>query len=421
MTFWQKVRVVFKDASLRKKLGFVLFALIIFRLLASVPIPGVDAFALEGLLQNNQFFGLLNIFSGGGLSTFSIAMLGVGPMITASIIMQLLTVMSPRLKSMYHEEGAMGREKFTQISRVLTVPLAVLQGLGLLALLSQQGILVDQTTVQTIANIASIVAGSMILTWLGELISEYGIGNGLSMLIFGGIVAVLPAQISQFAFTFDVAQLPVYLGFLVLAVAVVAGVILVTEAERLIPTTYANASRQGASGTVHSFLPLKINMAGVMPIIFALSILLFPQLVIGLLGTATEGFAVQLVSALSWFLQSTWWYAGVYFVLVFAFTYFYTSITFDPESVATNLQKNGAFIPGVRPGQATAEYIGKITKRVTFLGALFLGLVAVLPILMQQITGIATLAIGGTALLIAVSVILDLLKKLDGAIAMRQY
>lgn len=421
MTFWQKVRVVFKDSTLRKKLGFVLFVLIVFRLLASVPIPGVDAFALEGLLQNNQFFGLLNIFSGGGLSTFSIAMLGVGPMITASIIMQLLTVMSPKLKSMYHEEGAMGREKFTQISRVLTVPLAILQGIGLLALLSQQGILVDQTTIQTIANIASIVAGSMILTWLGELISEYGIGNGLSLLIFAGIVAVLPSQISQFAFTFEVAQLPVYLGFLVLAVAVVAGVILVTEAERLIPTTYANASRAGSSGTVHSFLPLKINMAGVMPIIFALSILLFPQLLIGFLGTATEGFAVQLVSALSWFLQSTWWYAGVYFVLVFAFTYFYTSITFDPESVATNLQKNGAFIPGVRPGQATAEYIGKITKRVTFLGALFLGLVAVLPILMQQITGIATLAIGGTALLIAVSVILDLLKKLDGAIAMRQY
>jgi preprotein translocase subunit SecY len=422
MTFWQKLTIAFKDRTIRNKILFLLGMLIIFRLLAAVPVPGVDVFQLQSLIQSNQFFGLLNIFSGGGLSSLSLVMLGVGPLITASIVMQLLTVMSPRLKSMYHEEGAIGRERFTQISRIVAIPLALIQGFGLLLLLQQQGVLVDQTTLQTATNLASIVVGSFILIWLGELISEYGIGNGVSIIIFAGIVSAVPSQISQLAFTFDIAQLPLYIAFVLLAIIIVAGVILITEAERLIPTTYANASRQGgSSGTVHSFLPLRINMAGVMPIIFALSILLFPQLIISFLASSTSAFAVSLSSGLNWFLQSTWIYSLAYFLLVFLFTYFYTSITFDPEAVATNLQKNGAFIPGVRPGVSTQEYIAKIVKRVTFLGGLFLGLIAVLPILMQQLTGIATLAIGGTALLIAVSVILDLTKKIDGAIAMRQY
>ncbi len=421
MTFWQKLTIAFKDRTIRNKILFLLGMLIIFRLLAAVPVPGVDVFQLQSLIQSNQFFGLLNIFSGGGLSSLSLVMLGVGPLITASIVMQLLTVMSPRLKSMYHEEGAAGRERFTQISRILAIPLALIQGFGLLLLLQQQGVLVDQTTLQTATNLASIVVGSFILIWLGELISEYGIGNGVSIIIFAGIVSVIPSQISQLAFTFDIAQLPLYIAFVLLAIIIVAGVILISEAERLIPTTYANASRQGSSGTVHSFLPLRINMAGVMPIIFALSILLFPQLIISFLANSTSAFAVSLTGGLNWFLQSTWIYSLAYFLLVFLFTYFYTSITFDPEAVATNLQKNGAFIPGVRPGLSTQEYIAKIVKRVTFLGGLFLGLVAVLPILMQQITGIASLALGGTALLIAVSVILDLTKKIDGAIAMRQY
>ena len=421
MTFWQKIGVVIKDKSIRNKLLFLFGILIIFRLLSTVPVPGVDVFQLESLLQSNQFFGLLNIFSGGGLSTLSLVMLGVGPIITASIVMQLLTVISPRLKSMYHEEGAIGRERFTYISRVVAIPLAAIQGFGLLLFLQQQGVLVDQTILQTVANLSSIVAGSFILMWLGEMISEYGIGNGISVLIFAGIVAALPAQISQFSFVFDAAQLPVYIGFALLAIFIIAGVILVTEAERLVPTTYANASRQGSSGTVHSFIPLRINMAGVMPIIFALSILLLPQLVITFLATSTASFATSLSAALNWFLQSVWVYSAVYFVLVFAFTYFYTSITFDPEATATNLQKNGAFIPGVRPGQSTKEYIAKIVKRITFLGALFLGIIAVLPVLTQQLTGIGTLAIGGTALLIVVSVVLDIAKKLDGAIAMRQY
>lgn len=421
MTFWQKLGVVVKDKSIRNKILFLLGILIVFRLLSSVPVPGVDVFQLQSLLQSNQFFGLLNIFSGGGLSSLSLVMLGVGPYITASIVMQLLTVVSPRLKSMYHEEGAAGRERFTQVSRLITVPLAIVQGFGLLAFLQQQGVLIDQTAIQTITNLVSIVAGSFILMWLGELISEYGIGNGVSVIIFAGIVSALPSQVSQFSFVFDIAQLPLYIGFVLLSIVIIAGVILVTEAERLIPTTYANASRQGGSGTVHSFLPLRINMAGVMPIIFSLSILMFPQLLITFLGASTSSFAISLVAGLNWFLQSTWIYSLVYFVLVFAFTYFYTSITFDADATATNLQKNGAFIPGVRPGQSTKEYISKIVKRITFLGALFLGVVAVLPVLMQQLTGLGSLAIGGTALLIAVSVILDIAKKIDGAIAMRQY
>jgi len=421
MKFWQKLTVVLKDKSIRNKLLFLLGILIVFRMLSSIPVPGVDVFQLQSLLQTNQFFGLLNIFSGGGLSSLSLVLLGVGPFITSSIVMQLLTVISPRLKSMFHEEGAIGRDRFTQISRIITIPLAAIQGFGLLLLLQQQGVLVDQTTLQTVTNLASIIAGSFILMWLGELISEYGIGNGVSVIIFAGIVSAIPSQISQFSFTFDVAQIPLYLAFVVLALLIIAGVILVTEAERLIPTTYANASRQGGSGTVHSFVPLKVNMAGVMPIIFALSILLFPQLIVTFLSASSISWAGGVVNALNWFLQSVWVYSLVYFMLVFAFTYFYTSITFDADAMASNLQKQGAFIPGVRPGNSTKEYIEKIVKRITFLGGLFLGLIAVLPVLTQQLTGIPSLTIGGTALLIVVSVIIDITKKLDGAVAMRQY
>lgn len=420
MTFWQKLHVVIKDKSIRNKILFLLGILIVFRMLSSIPIPGVDVFQLQSLLQNNQFFGLLNIFSGGGLSSLSLVMLGVAPFITASVVMQLLMVVSPKLKSMFHEEGAMGRERFTQISRIVTIPLALIQGFGFIMLLQQQGILVNQTILQTGANLISIVAGSFILMWLGELISEYGIGNGVSVIIFAGIVASIPSRISQFSFVFDVAQIPLYIAFLVLGLIIIAGVILVTEAERLIPTTYANTSRQGSSGTVHSFLPLRINMAGVMPIIFALSILSLPQIIVAFLANSSAAFAPQLTSSLNWFLQS-WAYSVAYFVLVFAFTYFYTSITFDAEATASNLQKSGAFIPGVRPGASTKEYIEKIVRRITFLGAIFLGIIAVLPAVTQQLTGIGNLTIGGTALLIAVSVILDIIKKLDGSIAMRQY
>ncbi len=420
MSFWHKIKTAFGDRTIRKKILFVLFILAVFRLLATVPIPGVDIFRLQGFLSENQFLSLLNIFSGGGLTALSIVMMGVGPMITASIIMQLMTLLSPRLKSMYHEEGAIGRSRFSQYSRIVTVPIALIQGYALVSILTQQGVMQALSAYETAVALIVATAGSMFLVWLGELITEHGVGNGVSVIIFAGIVAALPAQINQLIFTYTPSLLLTYVAFAVAAVIVIAGVILVTESERLVPITYAKQAR-GGFGAQSSYLPLKVNQAGVMPVIFALSILLFPQLLANFFVAADSATLQNIGQAILRFLQSTWEYSIAYFVLVFLFTYFYTAVTFDPESVATNLQKNGAFVPGIRPGQSTSEYIGKIVSRITFMGAIFLGLIAVLPVIMQKATGIATLALGGTALLIVVSVILDILRKVDGQVSMRQY
>lgn len=422
MTFWQKLKLVFTDRYIRRKVLFVLLILAVFRFLATIPIPGIDAFRLEGFLESNQFLSILNIFSGGGLSALSIVMMGVGPYITGSIIMQLLTLMSPRLKSMYHEEGQQGKEQFAKYSRFLTVPLALVQGFALLTILSRQGVLESLTAYDKAIAMIVVTAGSMLLVWLGELISEHGIGNGISVIIFAGIVAALPAQINQLVFTYDPSQALTYVGFLVVALVLIAGIVVITEAERLLPITHAKQARAGgAGGAANSYLPLRINQAGVMPVIFALSILLFPQLLANFFAVSASTKLQSIGASLTWFLQSGWLYAAVYFLLVVLFTYFYTAVTFDPEAVATNLQKNGAFVPGIRPGVSTTEYIGKIVARITLMGALFLGIVAVLPVIMQQVTGMSTLAIGGTAVLIVVSVILDILKKIEGQVSMRQY
>ncbi len=420
--FLEKIKLMARDETLRRRILFVFGALILFRVFAAIPIPGIDAVRLAEFLSNNNFFGLLNIFSGGGLSNMSIVMLGVGPYITGSIIMQLMTVVSARLKALYHEEGEAGRKKFIQYSRLLTVPLAILQGFSLLILLSRQGILGGLGTFDLVINLAVVVAGSVLLMWLGELISEFGIGNGVSLLIFAGIVASLPSSIGQTLFTFSVAQIPLYLGFLFAAVAIITGVIAVTEAERPVPVTYAKRIRgQKVYGGVSTYLPLKLNQAGVIPIIFALSLLLFPQMLIGFLANLSNSLVSSVAGAVLLVLQNPFVYASLYFILVFFFTYFYTAVTFDPESIATNLQKSGAFIPGVRPGQTTTVYLARIVTRITLVGALFLGIVAVLPLIMQSITGTAAFAIGGTALLIVVSVVLDLLKKIDAQVAMREY
>jgi len=421
-SFFNKMKLVWTDVSLRKKLLFVLAALATFRLLAAIPIPGIDALELSRFLSNNQFFGILNIFSGGGLSNLSIIMLGVGPYITSSIIMQLLTMMIPALKKIYHEEGEAGRKKFAQYSRLLTVPLAALQGFALLAILESQNILVNLTAFDRITNLIIVVAGSILLMWIGELVSEFGVGNGVSLIIFAGIVAGLPAIVSQLIYTFDVSQVPLYLGFAVVGLLVIAGIVLVTEAERPIPITYAKQVRgMKMYGGGSTYLPLRVNQAGVIPIIFALSILLFPQMI----GTFLARFSNEILTNISNFLisftQTSILYAICYFILVFMFTYFYTAVTFDPESLSTNLQKNGAFIPGIRPGPSTMEYISKVLTRITLLGAVFLGVIAVLPLVMQRITGLTSLAIGGTSILIVVAVVLDLMKKVDSQISMREY
>ena len=421
--FFHKIKIVFGDKSLRNKILFVVGALVVFRLLAALPIPGVDTARLSQFLDNNQFFGVLNIFSGGGLSKLSIVMLGVGPYITGSIIMQLLTIMVPKLKALYSEEGEAGRKKFAQYSRMLTIPLAFVQGMSLLIVLEKQGILTHLTTIDRVVNISMIVAGSMLLMWIGELISEFGIGNGVSMVIFAGIVAGLPNSISQFLFTFDMSNIISYLIFALMGIVVIAGVVYATEAERPIPVTYAKrmSGLKTVSNGISTYIPMRINQSGVMPIIFALSILLFPQLIGNFLITLTSHTWVAVGHAMINFLQNGWLYGSTYFILVFLFTYFYTAVTFDPESMATNLQKNGAFIPGVRPGQATIEYVTRVLTRVTMVGALFLGIIAVLPLIMSKATGITQITLGGTALLIAVSVVIDLVKKVDAQISMREY
>ena len=421
-TFLEKLTMVFKDSVLRKRVLFTLGVLVIFLLLATIPIPGIDAQKLSELLANNQFLGLIDIFSGGGLGNLSIMMLGVSPYITATIIMQLLTMIFPKLKVMYQEEGEAGRMKFAQYSRLLTVPLAVVQGFGFMALLQNQKVLVGLSGFDMLTNLVLITAGSIFLMWLGELITEFGIGNGVSLLIFAGIVAQAPSALSQIAFNFDASQIPLYLGFLVAALAVVFGVVVITEAERPIPVTYARRVRgMKVYGGVSTYLPLRLNQAGVIPIIFALSILLFPQMIVNFLAGFDSAIVQTISNAALALLTNAWLYAIFYFLLVVVFTYFYTAVTFDPNTLSTNLQKNGAFIPGVRPGQSTALYISRILTRITLVGALFLGVIAILPLAMKAVTGISALAIGGTALLIVVSVVLDLVKKVDAQISMREY
>ena len=420
--FAQKLTLLLSDKALRDRLLFVIGALAIFRVLASIPIPGINATQLALFLNNNQFFGLLNLFSGGGLSNLSLVMLGVGPYITASIIMQLMTLMMPSLKQLYQEEGEAGRAKFSMYSRFLTLPIALVQGISFLVILERQGILPSLGLFPFIINLITIVAGSFLLMWIGELISEYGLGNGVSLLIFAGIVASLPQTISQTLFTFDSSQIPLYLSFIVATLAVIAAVVVVTEAERPVPVTYAKRVRGmkffGGSST---YLPLRLNQAGVIPIIFALSFLLIPQMFASFFQTSSVYLLATISNWMLGVLQNLAIYGTLYFILVFLFTYFYTAVTFDPKQIAENLQKNGAFVPGVRPGPSTEQYLGNVITRITFVGAFFLGVIAVLPIVVQSLTGIASLALGGTALLIVVQVILDLTRRIDAQISIREY
>lgn len=418
----EKLKLIFGDVSLRKRIFFVLGILAVSRLFAIIPIPGIDASRLQSLFSGSEFLNLLNIFSGGGLSNLSIVMLGVGPYITSSIIMQLMTVMVPKLKALYHEEGEAGRRRFAQYSRILTVPLAIIQGYAFIKLLQGQGILPTLSLNILLVDILVIVAGSILLMWLGELITEFGVGNGVSLIIFAGIVSRLPATTGQLLFTFDPAQLPIYLVGLAVALLVIFGVVVITEAERPIPITYAKQVRGGKSyGGLSTYLPLRVNQAGVIPIIFALSILLFPQMILQFLTQSNVAIISSLSNSALSLLSNQWFYASAYFLLVFVFTYFYTAVTFDPDAIATNLQKSGAFVSGVRPGNATAEYISRVLTRLTLVGALFLGIIAVLPLILRSLTGIQALAVGGTALLIVVSVVIDLVKKIDAQISAREY
>jgi preprotein translocase subunit SecY len=418
-----KLRVIFGDAAIRSRLIFLVGALVVFRFLAAIPIPGVDRSRLQEFFFNNQFFGLLNVFSGGGFSKLSIVMLGVGPYITASIIMQLAGFVFPQIKEMQTEEGEAGRTKFIMISRVLTVPIAVLQGVAFLSLLETQGIITTALTPLAFAsNVLLITAGSVFLMWLGELITEFGIGNGVSLIIFAGIISRIPSSVSQTLYSATTANIPAYAGFAALALLVLYVVVMVSDAERSIPIAYARnirgaALQEGAA----TYLPVRILQTGVIPIVFALSLLLLPQLLLaGLTAVGVKGlaYATTLYAAFS---ANLWEYGTVYFVLVVVFTYFYTAIVFDPKRMSDDLQKSGAFVPGVRPGRETEKHISTIVNRITLPGAFFLGFVAVIPFIIQGVTGITTILVGGTALLIAVQVVLDLVRKLDAQASLREY
>ncbi|MCX6786346.1 MAG: preprotein translocase subunit SecY [Candidatus Kaiserbacteria bacterium] len=421
-SFIRKIKLALGDSEIRFRILFLVGALAIFRLLASVPIPGVDRAALASFFSSNQFFGLLNMFSGGGLSQLSIVMLGVGPYITASIIMQLGTIIFPQLKQAYAEEGEAGRAKFIEWSRILTIPIAILQSIGFLFLLQNQNVIMHLGTMAFLTNIALVAAGSMLLMWIGELVTEFGIGNGVSLIILAGILARVPSSISETIFSATAANIPTYLAFFILALAMIYAVVVVSDAERSIPIAYARAVRGAAmSQGAATYLPIRLLQAGVIPIIFALSLLLVPQMALSMLSAAHISFASGAAFWYTAFLSNPWKYGSIYFCLVVLFTYFYTAVTFEPHRVAENLQKTGAFVPGVRPGRETEKYIGSIVNRITFPGAVFLGFIAVAPSIIQGITGVTTLVLGGTALLIAVQVALDLAQKIDAQVSLREY
>lgn len=420
--FLKKLKIIFTDRTILKKIAFVLGMLIIFRLLGTIPLPGINTAQLAAFLNNNQFFAFLSLFSGGGLTQLSLVALGVAPYITASIIMQLMTVIVPQVKSMYHEEGEQGRKKFTQISRWLSVGIAVIQAIGLIALLKSQGILTIASVSAEVIFIATVVAGAVLVMWIGELISEFGVGNGISMIVFAGIVGSIPANLSKGAFSYDPTQLPLYIAIFFIIILMIFVSVVITEAERPIPVHYAKQVRAGyTTGGTDTYIPLRIAQAGVMPIIFAGSILQLPQILSFFFVKSVNPTLLAMAEKLAGFTYTNTWYMVAYFVLIFFFTYFYTAVTFDSEAMANNLQKNGAFVPGVRPGIPTADYVATILSRTTFFGATFFAIIAVMPFILQRITGNALFAIGGTSILIAVSVSTDLIKKLSAQASMREY
>lgn len=418
----RKLALLFTIPDLRAKVFFILGILAVSRITAAIPVPGVDPTRLKAFLAGNQFFGLLNIFSGGVLENLSIVMLGVGPYITASIIMQLFTMIVPRLKEIYQEEGEAGRERFNQYARILTVPLALLQGYGLLALLVRQQVIPQLGVFDLASNLVVITGGTLFLMWLGELMNEKGLGNGISLLILAGIVSGLPRSLQQEFFSFGPEQLPSYIGFVLVSLIVIAGVVVVSEGERAIPVSYAKRIRgMRVYGGTSTHLPLRVNQAGVIPIIFAVSIILFPGLIGSFLTGVPNAYAQHAAAFLIQLFNNQWVYGAVYFLLVLLFTYFYTAVTFDPQQIADNLQKQGGFILGIRPGRPTAEYLARILARITLAGALFLGAIAILPLIVQGIFSIRVLSIGGTALLIVVSVVIETMKQVNAQLVMREY
>ena len=421
-----KLNLIWKTKDLRWKIAIVLGLLLLTRVLANIPIPGISVQGLRTFFETNQFLNLLNIFSGGGLKNFSIAMLGVGPYITASIIMQLLTMVVPSLTELQKESGEAGRQKINQYTRFLTIPLSVLSGFGTIRLLQSQAgadLLGIFSPFQWFLTLLTVTAGTLLVMWIGEIISEYGIGNGLSLIIFAGIVAQLPSSVSNLISLYDPSQLPTIIGFAIVAVLVIAGVVFVTEAQRNVPVSYAKRMQGDRQlGGVDSHLPLRLNQAGVIPIIFAISLLLFPAIISQFFLNAKTPLLAEIASKAMQFTNNQGvWYGVAYFVLVVLFTYFYTNVVVNPDEVSQNLQRSGGFIPGIRPGRQTADYLYKVLNRITLPGSLFLGGIAILPFILQTWTGTQALTFGGTGLLIVVSVVIESIKQVEAQLTMHDY
>ncbi|HNV12766.1 MAG TPA: preprotein translocase subunit SecY [bacterium] len=419
---FDKITKIWKIRDLRNNIIFVLLMLVVFRLFSHIPVPGVNMSALRDIFSSNQFLGMLNVFSGGSMDNFSIVMMGIAPYITSSIIFQLLGMIIPKLEEMQKEES--GRQKINTWTRLGTVPLAMVQAYGMINLLNRSGsgILSSNSYFDLFTIIMTITAGTIFLMWIGELISEKKIGNGISLLIFAGIIAGLPTALQRIIFSFDQSQLFILLGFVFITLVTIIGIVVINEGQRNIPVQYARQIRGSrAFGGTSTHLPLRVNTAGVIPIIFAISIIVFPTMIAQFF--VSSKYAIM-ANASRWIIgvfENQLFYGIFYFILVVGFTYFYTEIVFKPDQIAENLQKQGGFIPGIRPGKHTSDYLQGISRRILLTGSLFLGLIAVLPLIMKYFTGMQTLAIGGTSMLIVVSVVIETVKQIESQITMREY
>lgn len=419
---FDKLSQIWKAKDLRNNIIFVLLMLVVFRLAAHIPIPGVDVVALKNFFASNQVLGLMSMLSGGGMENFSIVMMGVAPYITSSIIFQLLGMVIPAIEEMNKEEA--GRQKINTWTRLLTIPLGALQAYGMVTLLNRGSsqILGNISPFDFGIMILTITTGSVFLMWIGELITEKKIGNGISLLIFAGIVSSLPQTIQRLVLTFDETQIYTLIGFVVVAIITVIGVVIINEGQRNIPVQYARQVRGSRTfGGTNTHLPLRVNMAGVIPIIFAISVVLFPSMIAQFFIHAKTAWIASLATKTISLFNNQLFYGITYFLLVFAFTYFYTEVIFHPKKIAENLQKQGGFIPGIRPGLSTSDYLKYTVNRIVFTGALFLALIAVLPLLMVYFTGMQSFAIGGTSLLIVVSVVIETVKQIESQLTMREY
>jgi preprotein translocase subunit SecY len=424
---YQALLDAFSLPDLRRRLLFTIGMLVVFRFIAHVPMPGVDITALQQLFQRNQLLGMLDLFSGGAMRNFSVAAMGVYPYITASIVMQLLVPVIPALRNL-SQEGEAGRSRVNQFTHWLTVPLAALQGYAQLALMRSQGAVAQAGTLPTIAIILSLTAGTVFLVWLGELITERGIGNGVSIIIFGGIVAGLWDMAGRATIAWQ-QNIPGLIVFGIVALATVAFIVIFAEGHRRIPVQYARTAFRGArmyrqSGSTH--IPLRVNTAGMIPLIFALSLMIFPGTIASYFANPagqTPNFANTIQT---WFSPDTplpigLFYWVIYFLMVVAFTFFYTMVIFEQMDLARTLQRQGGFIPGVRPGKPTTDYLNNVISKITWGGALFLALVAVMPFLVREVTDVGVLTLSSTGILIVVGVALDTMKQIEAQLTMRRY